>query len=163
MIAVGFGVWAASTTNARVIRDPTVPSGVGQFAAIQGAAVALGVNLVPVDMRSNAEIDRGVTAFARQYACPAADTLGPCRPAANWGLPPSGRIDSRRALWVGALERRRIERAEVSRAVDEANSGHRSRKVKQARQPVRRCDQTPRVGTIRSISRGSCLLRAATR
>jgi putative ABC transport system substrate-binding protein len=57
---------APRVTRVAVIRDPTVPSGVGQFAAIQGAAVALGVELVPVDMRSNAEIDRGVTAFARQ-------------------------------------------------------------------------------------------------
>jgi putative ABC transport system substrate-binding protein len=57
---------APRVTRVAVIRDPTVPGGVGQFAAIQGAAVALGVNLVPVDMRSNAEIDRGVTAFARQ-------------------------------------------------------------------------------------------------
>ena len=57
---------APRVTRVAVIRDPTVPGGVGQFAAIQGAAVALGVELVPVDMRSNAEIDRGVTAFARQ-------------------------------------------------------------------------------------------------
>ena len=57
---------APRVTRVAVIRDPTVPTGVGQFAAIQGAAVALGVELVTVDMRSNAEIDRGVTAFARQ-------------------------------------------------------------------------------------------------
>jgi len=57
---------APRVTRVAVIRDPTVPTGVGQFAAIQGAAVALGVELVPVDMRSNAEIDRGVTAFALQ-------------------------------------------------------------------------------------------------
>jgi len=57
---------APRVTRVAVIRDPTVPGGVGQFAAIQGAAVALGVELVTVDMRSNAEIDRGVTAFARQ-------------------------------------------------------------------------------------------------
>ena len=57
---------APRVTRVAVIRDPTVPGGVGQFAAIQGAAVTSGVQLVPVDMRSNAEIDRGVTAFARQ-------------------------------------------------------------------------------------------------
>ena len=57
---------APRVTRVAVVRDPTVPGGVGQFAAIQGAAVASGVELVPVDMRSNAEIDRSVTAFARQ-------------------------------------------------------------------------------------------------
>ena len=57
---------APRVTGVAVVRDPTVPGGVGQFAAIQGAAVASGVELVPVDMRSNAEIDRSVTAFARQ-------------------------------------------------------------------------------------------------
>ena len=57
---------APRVTRVAVIRDPTVPGGVGQFAAIQGAAVTSGVQLVPVDMRSNAEIDRGVTAFALQ-------------------------------------------------------------------------------------------------
>lgn len=60
---------APRVTRVAVIRDPTVPGGVGQFAAIQGTAVALRVELVPVDMRSNAEIDRGVTAFAQhRYA-----------------------------------------------------------------------------------------------
>jgi putative tryptophan/tyrosine transport system substrate-binding protein len=57
---------APRVTRAAIIRDPTVPGGVGQYAAIQGAAVTLGLELVPVNMRSNAEIDRGVTAFARQ-------------------------------------------------------------------------------------------------
>ena len=57
---------APRVTRVAVVRDPTVPGGVGQFAAIQGAAVASGVELVPVDMRFNAEIDRSVTAFARQ-------------------------------------------------------------------------------------------------
>jgi len=45
-------------------------------------------------------------------------------------LPASGRIDSRRELWEGALKRSSIEWAEVSHAVDEANGGHRGRKVK---------------------------------
>src|SRR5215471_15928669 len=63
-----------------------------------------------------------------------------------------GRFDSRRAIYEAvlrvALKRRRIERPEVSRTVDEPNGGHRGRKVKQARKPIRRCDQTPRVGAI---------------
>src|SRR5215471_21696149 len=63
-----------------------------------------------------------------------------------------GRIDSRRAIYEAvlrvALRRRRIERAEVSSAVHKPNGGHRSSKVKEAHQPVRRCDQTPRVAAI---------------
>jgi len=63
-----------------------------------------------------------------------------------------GRIDSRRAIYEAvlrvALKRRRIERAEVSSAVHEPNGGHRRGEVKEAYQPVRRCDQTPRVGAI---------------
>src|SRR5262245_31025090 len=50
---------------------------------------------------------------------------------------PRGRIDSRRAIYEAvlrvALKRRGIERAEVSRAVDEPNGGHRRGKVEQAR------------------------------
>ena len=42
-----------------------VPSRVGQFAAIQGAAPSLGVELSPVDVRDAAEIERAVAAFAR--------------------------------------------------------------------------------------------------
>src|SRR5262245_6549176 len=65
---------------------------------------------------------------------------------------PRGRIDSRRAIYEAvfrvALKRRGIERAEVSSAVHEPNGGHRRGKVQEARQPVRRCDQTPRVGAI---------------
>src|SRR5262249_3339888 len=65
---------------------------------------------------------------------------------------PGGRFDSRRAIYEevlrGALKRRRIERPEVSRTVDEPNGGHRARKVKKARKPIRRADQTPRVGAI---------------
>src|SRR5215475_6709840 len=63
-----------------------------------------------------------------------------------------GCIDSRRTIYEAvlrvALKRRRIERAEVSRAVDEPNGGHRRGKVNEARLPVRRCNQTPRVGAI---------------
>jgi putative tryptophan/tyrosine transport system substrate-binding protein len=48
-----------------VLRDPAVASGIGQFGAMQIVAPALGVQLSPVDLRDAAEIERGVTAFAR--------------------------------------------------------------------------------------------------
>src|SRR5262249_54981356 len=64
----------------------------------------------------------------------------------------SGRIDSRRALYEAGLcvtlERRDMERAEISSAVHEPNSGYRRGEIKEARPSVRRCEQARRVGTI---------------
>src|SRR5215813_4111711 len=56
---------APHVTRAAVLRDPTIASGIGQFAAIQGVAPALGIELVAVDARDVNEIDRALTAFAR--------------------------------------------------------------------------------------------------
>jgi putative ABC transport system substrate-binding protein len=56
---------APGVTRVAVLRDPTVDSGIGQFGAIQIVAPSLGVQLSPVDLRDAAEIERGVTAFAR--------------------------------------------------------------------------------------------------
>ena len=52
-------------TRAAVLRDPTLPAGIGQFAAIQAVAPSFGVEVSPVDVRDAAEIERAVTAFAR--------------------------------------------------------------------------------------------------
>ena len=49
-----------------VIRDPTIPGAIGQFAAIQTVAPSLGVEVVPIDIRDVAEIERAVAAFARE-------------------------------------------------------------------------------------------------
>jgi len=48
------------------IRDPTTPAGSGQFGAIQTASSSFGVELSPIDVREVAEIERAVTAFARE-------------------------------------------------------------------------------------------------
>jgi putative ABC transport system substrate-binding protein len=56
---------APGTTRAAVLRDPTIVSGIGQFAAIQAVAPSLGVELSPVDVRDAPEIERAVTEFAR--------------------------------------------------------------------------------------------------
>ena len=56
---------APSVTRAVVIRDATVAAGIGQFGAIRAVAQSLGVELTPVGVRDNDEIERGVTAFAR--------------------------------------------------------------------------------------------------
>jgi ABC-type uncharacterized transport system substrate-binding protein len=56
---------APGVTRVAVLRDSAVTSGLGQFGAIQIVAPALGVQVSPVDLRDAAEIERGVTAFAR--------------------------------------------------------------------------------------------------
>src|SRR5262249_6440838 len=48
---------APHVTRAAVLRDPTIASGIGQFAAIQAVAPALGIELVAVDARDVNEID----------------------------------------------------------------------------------------------------------
>jgi putative ABC transport system substrate-binding protein len=55
---------APNVTRAAVLRDPTIPAGIGQFASIQSAAPSFGVELSPVDVRDASEIERDVTAFA---------------------------------------------------------------------------------------------------
>jgi putative ABC transport system substrate-binding protein len=48
-----------------VLRDATIVQGVGQFGAIQSVAPSFGVDLRPLDVRGAAEIERGITSFAR--------------------------------------------------------------------------------------------------
>ena len=56
---------APGVTRAAVLRDPAIPSGIGQWGAIQSAAPSLGVEVSPVNVRDAPEIERGVAAFAR--------------------------------------------------------------------------------------------------
>jgi putative ABC transport system substrate-binding protein len=51
--------------RAAVLRDPTIPQGIGQFGAIQAVAPSLGVELRPIDVHDAPEIERAVAAFAR--------------------------------------------------------------------------------------------------
>ena len=55
---------APGVTRVAVLRDPTQPSGIGQFGAIQGAASAFAVETIPLSVRDPAEIERAVTTFA---------------------------------------------------------------------------------------------------
>ena len=57
---------APNVVRAAALRDSATPSGIGQFAATQGAAPSLGVELRPVDLRDSGEIERAVTAFAHE-------------------------------------------------------------------------------------------------
>jgi putative ABC transport system substrate-binding protein len=56
---------APRMVRAAVLRDPTIPQGIGQFGAIQAVAPSLGVELRPIDVHDAPEIERVVTAFAR--------------------------------------------------------------------------------------------------
>src|SRR6266511_213834 len=56
---------APGVTRAAVLRDPALPSGIGQFAVIQSVAPSVGVEVRPVSVRDAAEIERAIAAFAR--------------------------------------------------------------------------------------------------
>ena len=56
---------APSVTRAAVLRDPTVGSGVGQYAIIQAVAPSLRVELRSIDVRDPGEIERAIVTFAR--------------------------------------------------------------------------------------------------
>ncbi len=56
---------APQVTRAAILRDPSVPEGIGQFAVIQAVAPSLRAEVSPVDIRDGGEIDRAVTEFAR--------------------------------------------------------------------------------------------------
>jgi putative tryptophan/tyrosine transport system substrate-binding protein len=57
---------APRSTRAGVLRDPALASGGGQLGAIQSVAPSLGVELSPVNVRNADEIERAITAFARE-------------------------------------------------------------------------------------------------
>jgi putative tryptophan/tyrosine transport system substrate-binding protein len=56
---------APSVTRVALLRDPTVPEGIGQFTVIQSVAPAHKVDVSPVDIRNAGEIERSLTEFAR--------------------------------------------------------------------------------------------------
>ncbi|MFL6795930.1 MAG: ABC transporter substrate-binding protein [Xanthobacteraceae bacterium] len=56
---------APNVTRAAVFRDPSNPSGIGQFAVIQAMAPALGMEVVPINVRDAREIERRIAAFAQ--------------------------------------------------------------------------------------------------
>jgi putative tryptophan/tyrosine transport system substrate-binding protein len=47
-----------------VLRDRDIPAGIGQFGAIQTAALLVGVAVYPIDTRDSGEIEQGMAAFA---------------------------------------------------------------------------------------------------
>jgi putative tryptophan/tyrosine transport system substrate-binding protein len=71
---------APDVTRAAVLRDPTIPSGTGQFGAIQAVAPSLRVELDPVNVRDASEIERAVAVFANS---PNGGVIVPASPAAT--------------------------------------------------------------------------------
>ena len=58
---------APNVTRAAVVRDFSLAAGIGQYAAIQALAPqSLGVELTPIDVQDPSEIERAITAFARE-------------------------------------------------------------------------------------------------
>jgi putative ABC transport system substrate-binding protein len=56
---------APDVIRVAVLRDAALPSGTGQFGAIQTVAPSLGVEVIPVNVRDASEIERAVAAFSR--------------------------------------------------------------------------------------------------
>ena len=55
---------APSMRRTAVLRDPAITIGIGQFAAIQSVAPALGLEVTAIDVRDASDIEPAVTAFA---------------------------------------------------------------------------------------------------
>jgi len=53
-----------NVTRAVVVRDPRLPSGIGQFAVIQSVSRSIGIEVTPVDPRD--DMERALAAFARR-------------------------------------------------------------------------------------------------
>ena len=86
---------APGVRRVAVLRNPSVPSGVALFVAVQATAPSLGVDVVPMDVRDSGEIERAVADFAR---------------SANSGLivTPSGPVSLHRDLIVGLAARYKL-------------------------------------------------------
>jgi putative ABC transport system substrate-binding protein len=84
---------APAVRRAAVFRDPDNPASVGEFAVIQAMAPALGVEVVPINLRNAGEIERAVATFAR---------------SANGGLIAMGRATAHVQLIVALAARHRL-------------------------------------------------------
>src|SRR6516164_9419111 len=56
---------APSVTRAAVLRDPTFVAGIGQFAVIQAVAPSAGIEVSPIDLREQNQIERAIATFAQ--------------------------------------------------------------------------------------------------
>ena len=56
---------APNVTHAAVLRDPTFVSGIGQVAVIQAVAPSVGIEVSPIDLREQNQIERAIATFAQ--------------------------------------------------------------------------------------------------
>ena len=56
---------APSVTHAAVLRDPTFPAGIGQFAVIQAVAPSVGIEVSPIDLHEPNQIEGAIATFAQ--------------------------------------------------------------------------------------------------
>jgi ABC-type uncharacterized transport system substrate-binding protein len=56
---------APHTTQAAVLRDPTIPAGIGQFAVIQSVAGSVGVEAIPINLNDVGGLQRELADFAQ--------------------------------------------------------------------------------------------------
>jgi putative ABC transport system substrate-binding protein len=56
---------APGVTRAAVLRDPSITAGIGQFAVIQSVAGSVGVEVIPINLSDDAELERELVAFAQ--------------------------------------------------------------------------------------------------
>jgi putative ABC transport system substrate-binding protein len=68
---------APDVTRVAVLREPGLTAGVAQFAALQAVAPSLGVELVALNVRDSAEIERSIAAFGRSSKGGMIVTSGP--------------------------------------------------------------------------------------
>jgi putative ABC transport system substrate-binding protein len=57
---------APNVTRAGIVRDPTIPAGIGQWGAIQSVSPSFAIEVSPINMDDVGEIERAVTALARR-------------------------------------------------------------------------------------------------
>jgi putative ABC transport system substrate-binding protein len=53
-----------ATVRVGVVRDATVPSGIGQFAVIQSVAGSVGADVIPIGTRDAGEVESGIAKLA---------------------------------------------------------------------------------------------------
>ena len=63
-------------SRAGIIRDAAVNSGIGQFAVIQSIAGSLGVDVVPISVREDRDIESGIAKIARSQNAGLVTTSG---------------------------------------------------------------------------------------
>jgi putative tryptophan/tyrosine transport system substrate-binding protein len=98
---------APRVTRVGVIRDPASAAGIGEFAAIQGAAPSLGVEVSPIGVRDPSEIERAVAAFARSERRPNSDGQPTCTGSSRADYRAGGPPPTARGLLRELLRHRR--------------------------------------------------------